>query len=212
MVGALGVVASAVGNSRNRRDSRNSQHNEEGDGRVRQGSRATVSEILASRHILAQGAVPPPGGLHFRDPSAHSGNKGEPPQTPKEPEIPPEKLSLKEQIKFYVSLVLGILASICVFALLFLIPLVVEPSISTLVADFDPTAATCVTIDSSVVTGLTKCGSFSSCREGCTSTPSQCYQIYVNYRRTNKPGYNTIKNFTMLLPSEWMVNYLRASN
>ena len=123
-----------------------------------------------------------------------------------EPEIIPEKLSLKEQVKFYVSLTLGIVASVCVFALLFLIPLVVEPSISTLLADFDPEAATCVTIDYTYATGLSKCGRWSSCREGCTSTPSQCHQIYVSYRRAgSKPGYPKIENFTMVDPSDWLV-------
>lgn len=187
MVGALGVVGSAVGTNRNRRDSKNSQS---GDPLAR---RPTISEILASRHVLSVG-----GGSNYRD--RGGGTISDLLHPPPEP----EKMTFKEQIKFYLSLTLGILASLCVFALLFLIPLVVEPSISTLLADFDPEPATCVTTDSALVTGLTKCGSFSSCREGCTTTPSQCYQIYISYRKPNR--LPRISNNTILPSSEWMVH------
>jgi hypothetical protein len=128
--------------------------------------------------------------------------------SPSDPELIAEKLSLGEQVKFYVSLALGIVASLCVFALLFLIPLVVEPSISTLLADFDPSAATCVTVDHTLATGLSKCGLWASCREGCTSTPSQCHQIYVSYRKANKPGAPPIHNFTILDSHDWLVSSL----
>jgi len=191
MVGALGVIGHAVGTSRQRRDSRNSQ-NEEPLAR-----RPTIAEILASRHVLAAGVG---GASNYRDRGGTGGNPLSPNPPPE-----PEKMTLKEQIKFYVSLTLGILASLCVFALLFLIPLVVEPSISTLLADFDPEPATCVTIDSNLVTGLTKCGTFSSCREGCTSTPSQCYQIYVSYRKPNRHPH--IKNNTILPTGELIVKF-----
>ena len=123
------------------------------------------------------------------------------------PEPPPEKMTMAEQVKFYVSLTLGIIATLCVFALLFLIPLVVEPSISTLFADFDSEAATCVTTRAEEVTGLTKCGIYSSCKEGCTNTPHKCIQINVNYRKANKPGFNPIKNFSMVAPYEINVGH-----
>ncbi|CAL8133804.1 unnamed protein product [Orchesella dallaii] len=198
-------------------------------GRV--GSRATISEGVASRTVpgpplsaLSGSRDNGGGGLlnfsscHSRpatalsstnidrgsnitgSPSGGGGGVG----LAGESEIIPEKLSLKEQVKFYVSLTLGIVASVCVFALLFLIPLVVEPSISTLLADFDPESATCVTIDYTFATGLSKCARWSSCREGCTSTPSQCHQIYVSYRKAHKPGYPRIENFTMVDPSDWL--------
>lgn len=120
-------------------------------------TRASIAQPLPSHH------VPPPGG---------GGGLTSTTQLPGEEqvELVPETLSLAEQVqikdrtipkecqeesliaffchiqvKFYVSLALGIVASLCVFALLFLIPLVVEPSISTLLADFDPSPAICVT-------------------------------------------------------------------
>lgn len=246
MVGAAGIVASTLNNRHARRESRSSQHGDEPPnisssqhqqhqlcvGRV--GSRATISEGIASRTVpgpplsasLLSGSRDIGGGLlnsstcHSRPATALSTTNlnrssnitGSPAGgggggIPLDPEIIPEKLSLREQVKFYVSLLLGVVASICVFALLFLIPLVVEPSISTLLADFDPEAAICVTIDYTYATGLSKCGRWSSCREGCTSTPSQCHQIYVSYRKAStKLGFPRIENFTMVDPSEWLVS------
>lgn len=191
MVGAAGIVASTINNRHIRRESRTSQQGEGGDHYGRHGSKATISDRHHGHH---PGHIP--GSFH----GPHSKNATDP------PEIIPEKLTFREQVKFYVSLTLGIVASICVFALLFLIPLVVEPSISTLLADFDPEAATCVTIDYTYAIGLSKCGAWSSCREGCTSTPSQCHQIYVSYRKANKPGYAPIKNFSIIEEKEWLVS------
>lgn len=68
-------------------------------------------------------------------------------------------------------------------------------------------AATCVTVDYTYATGLSKCGRWSSCREGCTSTPSQCHQIYVSYRKPgSKPGKSRIENFTIVDPTDWLVS------
>ncbi|XP_021957612.1 uncharacterized protein LOC110853628 [Folsomia candida] len=224
MVGAVGCVASTINNRHQRRESRTSQHGGDdhggggGHGYVRHGSRATISEsrppssappnqpslsayTYATRASIAQPLpshhVPPPGG---------GGGLTSTTQLPGEEqvELVPETLSLAEQVKFYVSLALGIVASLCVFALLFLIPLVVEPSISTLLADFDPSPAICVTVDYTSATGLSKCGLWASCREGCTSTPSQCHQIYVSYRRAGSKLRPRISNNTILDPHDWL--------
>lgn len=82
-------------------------------------------------------------------------------------------------IFFYL---LGTTAILSVFAFLFLIPFVVDPAISTIVADYDPVPVTCTTTDHVYATSLTNC-SWASCREGCTSTPVKCHQILVNYSR-----------------------------
>lgn len=200
MVGAAGIVASTINNRHQRRESRTSQH---GDGVSdhhgfiggRHGSKATISEGVGSR------SVPGP-------PSATYGHPGKGAPGTADAEIVPEKLSLREKIKFYVSLMMGIVASICIFALLFLIPLVVEPSISTLLADFDPEAATCVTVDYQYVEGMSKCGAWSSCREGCTSAPFRCHQIQVAYRKAHKPGYAPLQNFTLLSAHDYTVSYI----
>ncbi|XP_073982572.1 tipE homolog 1 phospholipid transfer protein isoform X2 [Rhodnius prolixus] len=65
-------------------------------------------------------------------------------------------------------------------SLLFLVPLYVDPAISTLVADFTPEPVTCITIRKEEHSGIFNC-TWSSCREGCTSDMYRCTHIYVNY-------------------------------
>ncbi|XP_017755687.1 PREDICTED: protein tipE isoform X1 [Eufriesea mexicana] len=93
-----------------------------------------------------------------------------------------EIASLVEKAKFYTSLCLGTTAILAVFAFLFLIPFVVEPAISTILADFSPHAVACVVTDHVYAEGLKNC-SWASCREGCTSAALRCHQIRVNYTR-----------------------------
>ncbi|XP_076658333.1 tipE homolog 2 phospholipid transfer protein isoform X1 [Halictus rubicundus] len=93
-----------------------------------------------------------------------------------------EVASLVEKAKFYTSLCLGTTAILAVFAFLFLIPFVVEPAISTILADFSPHAVACVVTDHVYAEGLKNC-SWASCREGCTSAALRCHQIRVNYTR-----------------------------
>lgn len=90
-----------------------------------------------------------------------------------------EVASLMEKAKFYTSLCLGTTAILAVFAFLFLIPFVVEPAISTILADFSPHAVACVATDHVYAEGLRNC-SWASCREGeYTPTPSQKL-IYIS--------------------------------
>lgn len=112
-----------------------------------------------------------------------------------------------EKAKFYTSVCMGTTAILAVFAFLFLIPFVVEPAISTILADFSPHAVACVTTSHVYAEGLKNC-SWASCREGesspsspnsrlslstrnryrscvagCTSAAIRCHQIKVNYTR-----------------------------
>lgn len=113
-----------------------------------------------------------------------------------------------EKAKFYTSVCLGTTAILAVFAFLFLIPFVVEPAITTILADFSPHAVACVTTEHVYAEGLKNC-SWASCREGessilfvlafnkclnvidyiiiivsgCTSAALRCHQIKVNYTR-----------------------------
>jgi hypothetical protein len=52
-----------------------------------------------------------------------------------------------------------------VFAFLFLIPFVVDPAITTILADYDNTPVTCIVTDYNFGEGLRNC-TWSSCREG----------------------------------------------
>ncbi|XP_049783486.1 protein tipE [Schistocerca cancellata] len=90
--------------------------------------------------------------------------------------------SLVEKAKFYTSLCLGTVAVVSVFVFLFLIPFVVDPAVSTIVADYDPEPVTCATTEHVYAEGLHNC-SWASCREGCTSAAPRCHQILVNYSR-----------------------------
>ena len=64
--------------------------------------------------------------------------------------------------------------------LLFAVPLVVDPAIATLRADFEPVAAACRTERVERYSTLSNC-SWSSCREGCTSSLYRCLHVYVTY-------------------------------
>lgn len=88
--------------------------------------------------------------------------------------------SFVERAKFYTSLCLGTTAIISVFAFLFLIPFVVDPAISSILANYERVAVTCVATDHVYTEGLTNC-SWASCREGCTTATPRCHQIRVNY-------------------------------
>ncbi|KRT83385.1 hypothetical protein AMK59_3250 [Oryctes borbonicus] len=94
----------------------------------------------------------------------------------------PKLISIVETAKFYASLCLGTIAFISVFAFLFLIPFVVDPAISSLMAQYEPEPVTCVATQHIYAEGLRNC-TWSSCREGCTGQITRCHQIFVNYSK-----------------------------
>lgn len=79
-------------------------------------------------------------------------------------------------------------------SLLFLVPLYVDPAISTLVANFVPEPVTCVTTRREDLTGLFNC-TWSSCREGCTSDMYYCTHIYVRYNAS--PPYKNDNDISL---------------
>jgi len=83
---------------------------------------------------------------------------------------------LMDKANFYASLCMGTTAFVSVFAFLFLIPFVVDPAISTIVADYQQEPITCRGVDHTYSEGLTNC-SWASCREGCTSAVLKCHQV-----------------------------------
>lgn len=91
-----------------------------------------------------------------------------------------EQKSRREQVWFYTTLFFSMTAMTTGTSLLFLVPLYVDPAISTLIADFVPQPVTCVTTRRDDFSGLFNC-SWSSCREGCTSDFYRCTHIYVEY-------------------------------
>jgi Na+ channel auxiliary subunit TipE len=63
----------------------------------------------------------------------------------------------------------GTTAILSVFAFLFLIPFVVDPAITTILADYEPEPVTCIVTDYNFGEGLRNC-TWSSCREGKSHT------------------------------------------
>ncbi|XP_033221435.1 uncharacterized protein LOC117175797 [Belonocnema kinseyi] len=92
----------------------------------------------------------------------------------------PPRRTFRERFNFYATSALALLATSGGAALLFLVPLYVDPAISTLAADFSPEPVTCITSKREDLAGLFNC-SWSSCREGCTSDVYRCTHIYVTY-------------------------------
>ncbi|XP_022901294.1 uncharacterized protein [Onthophagus taurus] len=88
--------------------------------------------------------------------------------------------SCRERALFYSTSVLAIIAITAGSSLLFLVPLYVDPAISTLASNFVTEPVNCVTTRREDLTGLANC-SWSSCREGCTSDTYHCTHIYVSY-------------------------------
>lgn len=91
-----------------------------------------------------------------------------------------DQKSRREQAWFYATLLFAMATVTTGTSLLFLVPLYVDPAISTLIADFVPEPVTCTTTRRDDYSGLFNC-SWSSCREGCTSDFYRCTHIYVEY-------------------------------
>ncbi|XP_066155336.1 protein tipE [Euwallacea fornicatus] len=101
-------------------------------------------------------------------------------------------ISVAETAKFYTSLCLGTTAFVSVFAFLFLIPFVVDPAITSLMANYDPEPVTCIATNHVYAEGISNC-SWASCREGCTKEATRCHQIYVNYTKMPFSRYKNRK-------------------
>lgn len=109
----------------------------------------------------------------------------------------PGNRSCREQALFYATSLLAVLAMAAGSSLLFLVPLYVDPAISTLASDFVTEPVTCITIRVDQLAGLANC-SWSSCREGCTSDAYHCTHIYVSYNGT-VPGLNNTEEAVLLV-------------
>lgn len=92
----------------------------------------------------------------------------------------PPRRTCRQRFNFYATSALAFVATSGGAALLFLVPLYVDPAISTLAADFSPDPVICTTSRREELAGLFNC-TWSSCREGCTSDVYRCTHIYVTY-------------------------------
>lgn len=95
--------------------------------------------------------------------------------------------TFREKVWFYSTLSFAMIAVGSGSALLFLVPLYVDPAVSTLLADFVPEPVQCTTVRREHLAGLYNC-TWSSCREGCTSDVYNCSHVYVTYRTAGGDG------------------------
>ncbi|XP_066592321.1 protein tipE-like [Prorops nasuta] len=105
----------------------------------------------------------------------------------------PSRRTFRQRFNFYATSALAFVATSGGAALLFLVPLYVDPAISTLAADFSPEPVTCTTSRREELSGLFNC-TWSSCREGCTSDVYKCTHIYVTYSPYSNATRNNITN------------------
>lgn len=99
---------------------------------------------------------------------------------PKKSHVKKPKRTCKERIKFYLTSCLVFLSVSGGASLLFLVPLYVDPAISTLTHLFVDIPTICTTTRREDLSGIFNC-TWSSCREGCTSDIYRCTHIYVTY-------------------------------
>lgn len=88
--------------------------------------------------------------------------------------------SWRERVRFYTTSTLVLITVASGSSLLFLVPLYVDPALSTLAHNFIDKPTLCTTVRRENLIGLFNC-SWSSCREGCTSDMYKCTNIYVTY-------------------------------
>lgn len=109
----------------------------------------------------------------------------------------PPRRNCRERFNFYATSALAFVATSGGAALLFLVPLYVDPALSTLAADFSPEPVLCSTFKREEISGLFNC-TWSSCREGCTSDVYHCTHIYVTYEPKDNQCKIKLSHFTVI--------------
>lgn len=113
--------------------------------------------------------------------------------------------SWRERVSFYGTSTLAFFSVTAGASLLFLVPLYVDPAISTLGHDFIDTPTLCTTTRRENMVGIFNC-SWSSCREGCTSDMYRCTHIYVTFIEQNitipknLSSMEALANYTVDMP------------
>ncbi|KAL9890547.1 protein tipE [Glossina fuscipes] len=109
--------------------------------------------------------------------------------------------SWRERVRFYSTSTLAFFSVTAGASLLFLVPLYVDPAISTLSHDFIEQPTLCTTTRRENLIGIFNC-SWSSCREGCTSDLYRCVHIYVTFIEQNITIPENMTDFTNYT-AEW---------
>ena len=93
--------------------------------------------------------------------------------------MPKKKPHPLSRLRYYVTLLASVVAIFSFFALLFLVPFVFDPAISTLSAGFPERPFTCWLTRLRTGQRLSSCN-WTSCSEGCTAPLIECVQLRVD--------------------------------
>ncbi|KAF0299292.1 Protein tipE [Amphibalanus amphitrite] len=93
--------------------------------------------------------------------------------------MPKKKPHPLSRLRYYVTLLASVVAIVSFCALLFLVPFVFDPAISTLSAGFPEQPATCRLAALRIGERLSSCN-WTSCSEGCTAPLVTCVQLLVD--------------------------------
>ncbi|KAL7033862.1 hypothetical protein ACKWTF_007751 [Chironomus riparius] len=127
--------------------------------------------------------------------------------------------NIREHSIFYTTCVLAFFSVSAGSSILFLVPLYVDPALSTLAGDFISRPTLCVTTRREDLTGLLNC-TWSSCREGCTSDYFKCSHIYVNFVDIDKnenftypynATYEELANYTIDIEKSTIESVLQVN-
>jgi hypothetical protein len=86
-----------------------------------------------------------------------------------------KRLATRRKVTGYCLFGLSVVAGGCLSVLLFLVPFVVDPAVTALLADF-AYGATCEVTSAVYGVGLSRC-EWTSCVEGCTKILYRCFQV-----------------------------------
>ena len=74
------------------------------------------------------------------------------------------------------------MALVDAFVFLFVVPFIVAPSVSVVLARFNDTPVLCAVSKVERFTGLTNCSEWNSCKIGCTAPSLICTRVSVHYK------------------------------
>jgi hypothetical protein len=96
--------------------------------------------------------------------------------------VSPRPRSFGERLRNLTTVTFGAVALLDAFVFLFVVPLIVAPSVSLVLARFNDTPVLCAVSKVEKLTGLTNCSEWTSCRIGCTAPPLKCTRVSVHYK------------------------------
>jgi hypothetical protein len=98
------------------------------------------------------------------------------------PIITHRKQSFMERLKGTIAFSTGLIAVLDAFVFVFLIPFIIAPQVSIILAKYNEQPVMCATSKIEYQYGVSNCSPWSSCRNGCTTPTVNCTLINVHYK------------------------------